>query len=688
MTDLKTRKDWETLLESRRDDYQAVISSLEAEHWLSETSIGLLWDFCLKNVEHMQKKHLPINAGLETPHKNTFHVQENDDDSFLIVVKLWKKKTIISETIFTVDREHFSKVLTYFRRDDIQFGKGKGNKPEGKYNIYDKSGDAKRLEYTSLRNVLPMISFGIFEIGGKGWLDHVHKKTVQVGDALDKYVSFSGPGSSRNPSSTRGNKDAKKSPEAIEIEALLKLRSNVILEGVPGTGKTWIRDEVRKLMDAKMEVVTFHPASTYEEFVGGVFPFVDSDNEGSLLFKYQEGTLSKFANEAMSNKGTNFLLFIDEINRANIPLVMGELLTIIESTKRTSPGLGKKALKDKPSLNESGAWEVAVHVEGDDSTSKFLSLPSNLYILATMNTSDRSVVSMDAALRRRFAYYRIETKLTNAKPGELWEILGKTWWNSRKALFDEVFSILAKINDHLRIEVGPDAMLGHSYFFFSDEEVSELTEYEVIHEMMELNILPQLADTLTSMNKTSELDIELMNAYLHEFSLEMLGHELKAPSTGSTSLETAVTVCDRSPLSGALLKLIEEVKQEFERDEEIYRVSLSSTRDIKLPDFFPRYAYVRHIEQKKVILLAGSGLLPPAERAKKTDLKERSQMKNEKKISQFRDGFGLLSQDHECSTPTKAGRLVELRESFEGTQRWKNKNDEAIVGAYPDEPPP
>ena len=63
-------------------------------------------------------------------------------------------------------------------------------------------------------------------------------------------------------------------------------------------------------------------------------------------------------------------------------------------------------------------------------------------------------------------------------------------------------------------------------------------------------------------------------------------------------------------------------------------------------------------------------------------------MKNEKKISQFRDGFGLLSQDHECSTPTKAGRLVELRESFEGTQRWKNKNDEAIVGAYPDEPPP
>jgi hypothetical protein len=110
-------------------------------------------------------------------------------------------------------------------------------------------------------------------------------------------------------------------------------------------------------------------------------------------------------------------------------------------------------------------------------------------------------------------------------------------------------------------------MLGHSYLFFGNEEVDGLDENQVVSEMMELNILPQIADTLTSMNKTSEEDVDSINKLLREMPDSMLGHELKAPTTGGKSLDIAVTVCRREV--GLVIKDNKGVYLFSERNEKI-----------------------------------------------------------------------------------------------------------------------
>ena len=464
--------------------------------------------------------------------------------------------------------------------------------------------------------------------------------------------------------------------EIKTIIDLLKLRRNVILEGVPGTGKTWIRDKVREGMNnAEMEVVTFHPASTYEEFVGGIFPTSNNNANSSILFEYQRGVLSKFADKAMRDIERDYILFIDEINRANIPLVMGELMTIIEPTKRTTPVVGVKALSDGPRELKGEPWEIAVHIENDEKNSKFLRLPSNLYFLATMNTSDRSVVSMDAALRRRFAYYRIETKLTFEGQEEMWGLLKKKWWGGKKNIFDKVFITLAEVNRFLKTEIGPDAMLGHSYLFFNKEEVVGLDENQVISEIMELDILPQIADILTSMNKTEQKTVDSVNKILSKMPELMLRHELKAPTSGGKSLDIAVTVSKRiEVISNSSLDLSNY------SDKEIYFMN----NDNSGPKIKDISGYMIK-DNSKCIILKGSGSISPEfhlskstkkERKEETieDLKKLNQKRNELiksgSIKRIDDNYGLFQENVIFDSPSSAGSMVRGT-NLSGPGEWK-----------------
>lgn len=529
-----TRESWDLLYNKFKSQRDAALNALSKtpRHPLPDTTLEKIWELCVAVADEVKGNHNEITSGRSGSGWFTYTVVEADIENQTISVEYKELNSL--------------RTLSDFRNVVQQCTE----EINGTEQVFKKRGlngnlDQKNI-VLSLRNVLPMLSLGIFEKGGKNWIEFCNSD-VEVGDVGDRAISLSGhlnkiTAFSSDAISKSKSKDTMDDVE--EIVKLLELRKNVILEGVPGTGKTWIRDKVKAAMKAEMEVVTFHPASSYEEFVGGIFPTSSKDCDGTLLFEYQEGTLSRFANKAIGDEDKrNYILFIDEINRANIPLVMGELLTIIESTKRTEPGAGKVALSDSPNSDEGNPWEVAVHVENDDTKSKYLRLPSNLYILATMNTSDRSVVSMDAALRRRFAYYRIETKLTDNGREEMRTALKETWWGDKQDTFEIVFKIILKINQHLQHEIGPDAMLGHSYLFFSDDEVAGLDENQVVSEMMELNILPQIADTLTSMNKTSKEDVGFINNLLRGMPDAMLRHELKAPTTGGKSLDIAVTVC-------------------------------------------------------------------------------------------------------------------------------------------------
>ncbi len=189
----------------------------------------------------------------------------------------------------------------------------------------------------------------------------------------------------------------------------------------------------------EFKVIQFHPAYTYEDFVRGI---VASSHEGAISYGVENKILVNFAKKAIDNPNGKYVLIIDEINRANLPSVLGELIYALEYRDATVE-----------SMYES---------EG----TRNIKLPKNLYIIGTMNTADRSVGHIDYAIRRRFAFYDVLPDLSVVK--------------NRKAqeLFQEV-SVLFDNKSHLSSDFDAnDVRIGHSYFIPSSEAMTE-DEFEI-----------------------------------------------------------------------------------------------------------------------------------------------------------------------------------------------------------------
>ena len=188
---------------------------------------------------------------------------------------------------------------------------------------------------------------------------------------------------------------------------------NTILYGPPGTGKTYnsvkyavgtiddkysqdgtktYSDYVKKFNELKaagqIAFTTFHQSYGYEEFIEGIKPFLGKRGvrrgRSDLNYKISDGVFKEFCNKAASDESNNYVFIIDEINRGNISKIFGELITLIEDSKRNG--------KDE-------AMSVTLPYSQEE-----FSVPKNVYILGTMNTADRSIALMDTALRRRFEF--------------------------------------------------------------------------------------------------------------------------------------------------------------------------------------------------------------------------------------------------------------------------------------------
>lgn len=171
------------------------------------------------------------------------------------------------------------------------------------------------------------------------------------------------------------------------VVGALHRRGQVILYGPPGTGKTFVARALAGAIGSegpRAKRIQFHPSYSYEDFFAGFRP--KANEQGQLVFELQFGPLRQLAEEAKRNPEFAHVLMIDELNRANLAKVFGELYYLLE-------------YRDDP-------IDVLYAGSGDDGGASF-TLPPNLLIIGTMNTADRSIALLDAAMRRRFSFFEL-----------------------------------------------------------------------------------------------------------------------------------------------------------------------------------------------------------------------------------------------------------------------------------------
>ena len=223
-----------------------------------------------------------------------------------------------------------------------------------------------------------------------------------------------------------------------EIVELLFRKKNIILQGAPGVGKTFLARKIAyqligQMKDENIETVQFHQSYSYEDFMQGIRPTTSGE------FKVRNGIFYDFCERAKEKSEETFVFIIDEINRGNLSKIFGELMMLIESDKR-SP---RYALK----LTYSEAGSPKFYV------------PENVYIIGCMNTADRSIAIVDYALRRRFAFCPIEPELGESFKAFLCSELSKEF-------VEKICNKLNRVNTIIResSSLGKGLEIGHSYF--------------------------------------------------------------------------------------------------------------------------------------------------------------------------------------------------------------------------------
>jgi len=228
-----------------------------------------------------------------------------------------------------------------------------------------------------------------------------------------------------------------------EIQKLLLERKYVVLQGPPGTGKTRTAKEIAKKLNALCYLTQFHAETSYSDFIYGIRPALSAEN---LKYEKLDGIFSKALKEARSKPEEKVILIIDEINRANLSNVLGPIFYLFEYKANTSG--------------------VEIEISPDLRISE---IPKNLYVIATMNTADRSLAVIDFALRRRFAWYTLNPKQINSGLSE-----GEIFCLNDYLRFKEIFEYYASSKELIM-------QPGQGYFIAKDDnEMKNRIKYELL----------------------------------------------------------------------------------------------------------------------------------------------------------------------------------------------------------------
>lgn len=310
--------------------------------------------------------------------------------------------------------------------------------------------------------------------------------------------------------STRESEEALREMNLLDKENKTKVvyDKNMILYGPPGTGKTYSTaiyavgicdnknvEELKEdydgvmtrynalLKEGRVKFITFHQSYGYEEFIEGIKPVLNDQN--GIGYTIEDGAFKAFCKDATKVEGENshnkvaddnaadvsmeqqdkelpnknYVFVIDEINRGNISKIFGELITLIEDTKRAGMDEARTAV-----LPYSG---------------ELFSVPSNVYILGTMNTADRSISLMDTALRRRFQFIEMMPDVA------ILEKIGANWVGDL-----DVALMLKTINERITYLYDREHTIGHAFF----TKLAEDSSIDTLRSIFEKSVIPLLQE--------------------------------------------------------------------------------------------------------------------------------------------------------------------------------------------------
>lgn len=276
--------------------------------------------------------------------------------------------------------------------------------------------------------------------------------------------------------------------EIRELVDIVLQQKQLILEGPPGAGKTFIADLLGRYLtenplagptDESVVLIQFHQSYSYEDFIQGIRP--ETNERGQLEYHVRDGIFIRLCAVAAANPTRRFVVIIDEINRGNISRIFGEVLLLLE-------------YRDK-------AVTLPYARPGDT-----FSIPPNIFLIGTMNTTDRSLAQIDYALRRRFYFARLMSVVDGQAP-----VLRR--WLIRQGIgsdgVERLVRLFISLNERIQEHLGGQFQIGHSYLMQEGIE-----EPAVLERVWKRAVLPLIEEYFFNVTDRSSL--------LEEFSLERL----------------------------------------------------------------------------------------------------------------------------------------------------------------------